>query len=54
MKHHENPPSASPADMRGQTDRQTDGWAGLTKLVGAFHDYTRKAPKETTLLLPEN
>jgi len=26
----------------------------MTKLVGAFHGYTRKAPKKTTLFLPEN
>jgi len=50
MKHLENPSSVSPADTRGQTDR----WTGMTKLVGAFHDYTRKSPKENHIILPEN
>jgi hypothetical protein len=33
-----------------RADRQTDGRKSMTKLVSAFHDYTRKAPKKNHII----
>ena len=40
MKFHGNPSSESRADTCWQTGKlQTDGWADITKVTGAFDDY---------------
>jgi len=44
IKFHGHPSSRSRVDTRRKTDRQKDGRADVTKLIGAFRD-SAKSPK---------